>query len=67
MTISAPKNKTLYVMAGEKHFWLSTLSTNRADCYKEALKYCKGATDAEKRKDLKRDGYKCVAVSISEQ
>jgi hypothetical protein len=58
---SAQKGKTLYVMETEGHYWLSSLATNRQECWAHAMKYCR--TDNPK-KELKADGYRCVAVKV---
>lgn len=60
-TVSAQKNKTLYVLASENHYWLSTLATNRVECWAAAKPYCR---TENWKKELRDDGYTCVAVRI---
>jgi hypothetical protein len=63
MIISARKDKALYLLANDKIYWLATLSTNRADVYAYAKKYCK---TANYKAELKKDGYKMVRVYLKE-
>lgn len=61
-TTSARKEKSLYVLATGEHYWLSTLSTNRSECWGHAKQYCRNPDDY--KNELKRDGYKCVKVRV---
>jgi hypothetical protein len=63
-SVSAHKDKTMYVLIGEYgHWWLSTLATNRHDCYAAAKGGCR---TADYKKELKADGFRCVAVKLKE-
>jgi hypothetical protein len=63
-SVSAHKDKALYVLVGEHgHYWLTTLSTNRADCYKAAKPGCRTENH---RKELREEGFRCVRVKIIE-
>lgn len=57
MTVSARKNQNLYVLAKDHFYWLTTLSTNRRDCWSSVAKY------ADKR-TLQQKGYMCIRVRL---
>jgi hypothetical protein len=62
-TVSAGTSDSLYVLQIGEHYWLTTLATNRHDCYLAAKKFC--LTD-DYKKELKSQGYRCVKVRVVE-
>jgi hypothetical protein len=63
-TVSIPTDKHLYVLKTNDHYWLTTLATNKNDCFALAKPYCK--TDDIKT-ELKKDGFECVKIRLVEE
>lgn len=62
-SVSAHRGQNLYVLAlPSGHYWLETLSTNRAACYRYAKPYCRNPDDY--KRELKKEGYRCIRVRI---
>lgn len=61
MIVSAHKKRNLYVLKNKDNFyWLSTMATNRQDCWGHAYNYGSKA-------ELRKEGYKCVRVRLEEK
>lgn len=59
MSVSCRKDQNLYVLSRDNFWWLTTLSTNRADCWRSVEKLAS-------KSELQRAGYKCVRVRLEE-
>lgn len=57
MSVSCRRDQNLYVLSRDSFWWLTTLSTNRRECWESVKKL---ATKAE----LQSKGYKCVRVRL---
>lgn len=59
MAVFTRENKHLYCLRNKHGFWLTTLATNRQECWHRG---CVFGT----KEEIKREGYTCVPVVITE-
>lgn len=64
MSITAVTGQNLYVLTNGKHYWLTTIATNRRDCWLAAKRFCR---EVDWRAELKRNNWRCVRLVWAEE
>jgi len=67
-SVSARAGRNMYVLMLKPRglnavFWLTTLATNRHDSWRAGEHWVRDL-DSDRRRQLKREGYRCVKVRI---